>query len=128
MKVDKDFKNEFDGEYANFCYVTRKIGTKIIIWAVVICTVGALGGFGYKYIKTNADREIFKQSVTYNEGKLDDLAKYRLEMSQTDDSIEQAAIQEYVNSVFANFDESKIENNDLRDFLKDCRNGEYNAN
>lgn len=127
MKVNKNFKQEFDQEYANISYAGRKITFKIILWVLILAVIISIGGFGYKYISKNVDREIFKQSATYNEGKLDDLAKYRLEMSQTDDPVERAAIQEYVVSVYANYDESKIENRDLREFLKDCRNGEYNV-
>lgn len=127
MRVDREFKHEFDQEYANASYAGRKIGFKIGLWVIILAVVLAVGGFGYRYISTNADRVIFKESVAYNEGKLDDLAKYRLEMSQTDDPVERAAIQEYVVSVYANYDESKIENSDLREFLEDCRNGEYNV-
>lgn len=128
MKVDREFKQEFDQEYANASYASRKIGFKIGFWAIILAVIFTIGEFGYRYISTNVDRAIFKESVIYNEGKLDDLAKYRLEMSQTDDPVERAAIQEYVVSVYANYDESKIENSDLREFLKDCRNGEYNVN
>lgn len=127
MRVDREFKQEFDQEYANASYAGRKIGFKIGLWVIILAVVLAVGGFGYRYFSTNADRVIFKESVAYNEGKLDDLAKYRLEMSQTDDPVERAAIQEYVVSVYANYDESKIENSDLREFLEDCRNGEYNV-
>lgn len=119
MKADKDFKKEF----ANASYA----GRKLIIWGIIIVLICSIGGFGYRYLSTNADRVIFKQSITYNEGKLDDLAKYQLEMSQAKDPEEKAAIQEYVNSVYSNFDESKIENQSLKQFLVDCRNGEYNV-
>ena len=124
MKADKDFKKEFNQGFANASYA----GRKLIIWGIIIILICAIGGFGYRYASTNVDRVIFKQSITYNEGKLDDLAKYQLEMSQTKDPEEKAAIQEYVNSVYSNFDESKIENQSLKQFLVDCRNGEYNVN
>ena len=124
MKADKDFKKEFNWGFANASYA----GRKLIIWGIIIILICAIGGFGYRYVSTNVDRVIFKQSITYNEGKLDDLAKYQLEMSQTKDPEEKAAIQEYVNSVYSNFDESKIENQSLKQFLVDCRNGEYNVN
>ena len=123
MKSDKDFKKEFNQGFANASYA----GRKLIIWGIIIILICAIGGFGYRYVSTNVDRVIFKQSITYNEGKLDDLAKYQLEMSQTKDPEEKAAIQEYVNSVYSNFDESKIENQSLKQFLVDCRNGEYNV-
>ena len=123
MKADKDFKKEFNQGFANASYA----GRKLIIWGIIIILICVIGGFGYRYVSTNVDRVIFKQSITYNEGKLDDLAKYQLEMSQTKDPEEKAAIQEYVNSVYSNFDESKIENQSLKQFLVDCRNGEYNV-
>ena len=78
MKVNKNFKQEFDQEYANISYAGRKITFKIILWVLILAVIISIGGFGYKYISKYVDREIFKQSATYNEGKLDDLAKYRL--------------------------------------------------
>lgn len=127
MRADRTFKREFDQELANASYAGRKVGIKLGLWTVLIIAIIIAIVFGYRYVSANVDRAIFKETVTYNEGKLDDLAKYRLEMSQTDNPIEQAAIQEYVVSVYANFDESKIENGDLREFLEDCRNGVYNV-
>lgn len=125
MKVDKEYKEEFDQELANVSYGSRKILGKFLFWILIIILIFSIVGFGYRYLSTNADRVIFKQSVTYNEGKLDDLAKYKLEMTKTNDPIERAAIQEYVVSTYANYDESKIENSDLKDFLEDCREGVY---
>lgn len=124
MKADKDFKKEFDQGFANASYA----GRKFILCGIIIILICSIIGFGYRYVSTNADRVIFKQSITYNEGKLDNLAKYQLEMSQAKNPEEKAAIQEYVNSVYSNFDESKIENQSLKQFLIDCRNGEYNVN
>jgi hypothetical protein len=104
----------------------------IVLTIVLIVGIVFGGGFlGLKYKQTfcvankDVDRQIFKQSATYNEGKLDDLAKYKLEMAKAEDDVERAAIAELVNSVYANYDESKIENNDLKDFLDDCRDGKY---
>jgi len=122
MKADKEFRTEFDGEYANVKYAGRKVGKTIIIWVIVLSVISTIFGVGFKMFNKNADRLIFKQSVTYNEGVLDDLAKYRLEMIKAEDDIEKNAIAEMVNSRFANYDESKIENSDLKEFLRDCRN------
>lgn len=80
----------------------------------------------YRYLGsayTEADREIFKESTTYNEGMIDDLAKYRFEFNLAEDEIERKAIAELVTSRFANFDDSKIKDNELREFLNNCRNG-----
>lgn len=74
--------------------------------------------FGVRY--ANADREIFKNTVTYNESVLDDLAKYKFQYDTAEDDVERAAIADLVRSRFANFDKSKIENKDLKEFLEDC--------
>ena len=122
MKVDKDFKQEVNKEIAEGAYVGRKILTRIAVTVIVISIIGAIVGAGFKMWETNTDRIIFKQSVTYNEGVLDDLAKYKLEMIRAEDDIEKKAIAEMVVQRFANYDESKIETYDLKQFLKDCRN------
>lgn len=122
MRPDKDFKDEFNQEFANGNYVTKKIGGKVGIIILIVVIVATVGGFGLKMFNTNADRVVFKQSITYNEGVTDDLAKYKLEMIRSDDDVEKNAIAEMVNSRFANYDESKIENYDLREFLQNCRN------
>jgi hypothetical protein len=74
----------------------------------------------------NTDRIIFKQSITFNEGVLDDLAKYQYEMSLETDESTKKAIADLVVQRFANYDESKIDSPDLREFLTNCRKGEVN--
>jgi len=101
--------------------------TLITIGAIVAIGLIIFGiNFGGRLLDANADRMVFKQSVVYNEGVIDDLAKYKFEMQSTEDKTEKEAICELVNSRFANFDESKLENDDLKQFLKECRNGELN--
>lgn len=127
MRASKEFKQEFNQEYAEVKYSITKILLDIVKWVLILGIILGCFGFGFKYFSTNADREIFKQSVTYNEGMLDDLAKYRMEMIEAEPGVEQEAIQDLINNRFANFDESKIESRDLRNFLNDCREGVYNA-
>ena len=74
--------------------------------------------FGTRY--ADADREIFKGTVTYNEGMLDDLAKYKYEYDGAEDDIEKEAIASLVRSRFANYDKRRIEHDDLIDFLEEC--------
>ncbi len=122
MKLDKDYKNEVDQNFKKGAYITKKI----LIWTIIIILTLSIifGGiyFVNKMIKTNADRVVFKQSITYNEGMLDDLAKYQLEIIQAEDEVEKLAIAQLVVERFANFDESKIESEYLKKFLQDCRN------
>lgn len=98
----------------------------IAILAVVAIAVGSI-----IYTRTlgvaakDAQREAFKATSTYNEGMLDDLAKYQYEFNTAEDDVERSAIAQLVVSRFANFDESRIENDDLKQFLEDCRNGDF---
>ena len=125
MKFDKEFKDEVKEEVKKTSYVANKVGIQIIKWVLIIVVISALVGVGYKGWTTYTNYKIFKQSQVYNEGVLDDLAKYKLEMAKTDDPVEQAAIAETVVNRFANYDSSKIENRDLRKFLDDCLSGKY---
>ena len=107
------------------------VGGILLAIAVLIAIIWGGSYMGLKHKQTfgvahkDADREIFKQSATYNEGKLDDLAKYRLDMIKAEDDVERSAIADMVNLIYANYDKSKIENRDLREFLEDCQNGNY---
>lgn len=125
MKIDKEIKQEIDEGVSIGWYATRKVLIRAVVVILVLSILGTAGGLGYRYWRVNTDRMIFKQSVTYNEGMLDDLAKYRFQMETAEDDAERAAIAQLVNNRFANFDESKIESLDLRRFLEDCRNGKY---
>lgn len=120
MKVDKDFKHEFDQDFADASYGLRKILGKIVMWVLILSIIGGIFGAGFRYFRVNADREIFKQSITYNEGMLDDLAKYKYEYDTADSDNARDGIAALVRQRFANFDKSKIENRDLRLFLEDC--------
>ncbi len=121
-KVSKDFKNDVDNEIAEAGYIFKKVMSKVVIAIIILGIIAGIFGFCGKYFKTNADRIIFKQSVTYNEGVLDDLAKYKLQMIQAETETEKKAIANLVVDRFANYDESKIESYDLKKFLADCRN------
>lgn len=120
MKIDKEFKHDVDTGISEGWYVAKKFFAKIAIVVVVATIFFGVIGFAYKMAATNADRVIFKQSVTYNEGMLDDLAKYQYEYNSTDDETEKKAIATLVRNRFANFDKSKIENHDILKFLEEC--------
>lgn len=98
----------------------------LIIFSVVVIAIGSI-----IYTRTlgvaakDAQREAFKATSTYNEGMLDDLAKYQYEFNTAEADVERSAIAQLVVSRFANFDESRIENDDLKQFLEDCRNGDF---
>lgn len=116
MRIDKETKQEIDRGFSVGNYILKKL----MVVIVIISIVGAACGIGYRYIKTNSDRVIFKNSITYNEGVLDDLAKYKFEYESTDDPVEKKAIATVVRNRFANYDKSKIENEELVKFMEEC--------
>ncbi len=120
MKPRKDFKSEFDQDFADASYAANKVSAGAVAWIIAVALILGVFGAGARFLKTNADRLIFKQSVTYNEGMLDDLAKYKYEYDCAEDDTEKGAIASLVRNRFANFDKSKIENSDLRKFLREC--------
>lgn len=75
---------------------------------------------------TNIQRENYEHSQSYVEGKLNDLAKYKLEYERTEDPNEKEQIINYIYSQFSSFDENLINNSDLYKFLQDVRNGNLN--
>lgn len=80
----------------------------------------------YKYFgkqQANADREIFKENTSYIEGKSDDLAKYKYELTNEKDPIARKAIIGVIVDRYADFDESKMENKSLAIFLNNVREG-----
>lgn len=118
--MDKETKRQIDQEFSEGWYVTKKILGKCLI--VLVSAGVVLGGIGIagRFIGTNANRAIFKQSITYNEGILDDLAKYKYEYDSAEDDVEKNAIASLVRNRFANYDKSKIENRELVEFLREC--------
>ena len=120
MKVSKEFKDEYKQEEAEITYVLRRCITWFVSIVVILGIVFGGINIAERYVKKNADREIFKQSVTYNEGMLDDLAKYKFEYDTAEDDIAKEAIKTVVRSRFANYDRSRIENIELRRFLEEC--------
>lgn len=94
------------------------VATSLALISLIYFAPDMYEHFAVRY--TNADRQAFKNTATYNEGMLDDLAKYKYEYDTSNDDVERAAIADLVRSRFANFDKSKIENYELVKFLEDC--------
>jgi len=105
----------------------------IVLIFIVLVGVGfASGWFSNQYDQTiekkhnDIERENFKHSKSYVEGAISDLNKQFLQYNQSKDPQEKKAIAAYTASQFANFDETLIDNSDLRQFLIDARNGNLN--
>jgi len=79
--------------------------------------------FGTKFWgvrKENAKREVFEQSQSYVEGKRQSLIKYHHEWIKSS-SEDKTALEALIRAEFANFDESKIEQPELRSFLSNIK-------
>lgn len=103
---------------------TIKVRLIPIFLAIVL-----IGGFGlgYKYIfgtaNKDVDRKIFKASNSYIEGMVDDLAKYKYELITEEDTTARKSIINLIVDRYSDFDEDKMENESLKEFLVDIRNG-----
>jgi hypothetical protein len=75
--------------------------------------------------KNNAevDREVFENGKSHVESVARDLAKAKRELVEEKDETARKAIVNYINDTYANFDANNLEDTSLRQFLKDCRNG-----
>lgn len=71
---------------------------------------------------SSSETDMWHNSKGYTDGMAQDLSKYKLELNQTKDATARGAIIDHINEEFSNFDENKIKNQDLRQFLIDCRN------
>ena len=84
------------------------------------------GEFGVFYTKTvekhqtNAEREVFKESLPYTEQAAQFLAKSYREYNKAKDKDEKASIKEYVAMKYPNLDIDAIDNMKLRSFYNSC--------
>lgn len=123
MKLDRDFKNEVDTSFREFDYIGKKSAVRITLFTLAVCLLLASGGVVYKKWKVNKEREIFKQSATYNESAASFLADSYRQYNSTTDITEQKSIMQYVSMRYSNLDASKIENVTLRQFYNKCLGG-----
>lgn len=95
-----------------------------IVILIGLSFVLELGGLQWtKYFqpkKENIRREVFENTRSYNEGKIQQLAKYRLEYIKTTDVNQKEAIKSTVRILFANYDEEKLPK-ELKEFLTLCK-------
>lgn len=112
--------------------VFKGLGVFLII-VLILTTVGfATGEIQALYNRTvgsdvsSSETDMFHKSKGFTDGMAQDLSKYKLELAQQKDITARTAIIAHINEEFANFDERQIENQNLRQFLIDCRNGNIN--
>lgn len=122
-KLNKEFTDVIDKEFREIDYVGRKITIRAVVIILSIAIISSVCGVVYKKWKVDKDREIFKQSVTYNESAASFLADSYMQYNSTDDETERKSIKKYVQMRYPNLDSSKIENRELRAFYNDCIGG-----
>ena len=69
------------------------------------------------------EREVFKQTRSYNEGKVQELSKLRYEYNKEKDSVSRKAILSRVRQAFAEYDETLIDSPSLRIWLEGVKSG-----
>jgi hypothetical protein len=121
--MNKDEKRQFKSEVKETQYMALYVGVRVLAAIIILSIIFLFVGIGIKKIKVNADRNIFKQSVTYNENAGQFLADQFRQYNQTDEETEQKAIMNYVVMRYPNLDENKIESNQLRSFYIRCMKG-----
>lgn len=80
------------------------------------------GFFGPK--RAAVEREIFRETRSYDEGMIQQLARYRLQHVRAKSSEEKKAIASTVRVMFAEYDPDKLERRDLRVFLQGVNNAD----
>ena len=93
----------------------------IIAVVLVLAFLLELGGLQWtKFFapkRENIKREVFENTKSFTYGKIQDLAKYYKEYNETDNIEDKTTISNLVKMNFNNFDEKKINNDTLRNFL-----------
>lgn len=104
----------------------------VFLWIVgivllVVVILGADYFIGYKWFsfiapkKENVRREVFLNTRSYNEGKMQDLIKLRLEYIKADKDLK-PVLKNTILHMFAEYDESKLPL-ELVSFLKEMKYG-----
>jgi hypothetical protein len=104
--------------------MSKTKGTLLTIGAVLAFIILAFSlewfGMGWeRYFgpkRQAVKREIFKETRSFDEGKRQDLVKYRLEYQRATDPSDKAAIASAIRMTFADYDTSKLQP-ELRTFV-----------
>jgi len=105
-------------------YAAIVIGVLVLV-IVAGMALELLGVEWFRFIgprKESARREVFEETRSYNESKIQDLARYRLQYLRAKTSDEKKAIASTVRHLFANYDRAKLPP-ELRSFLSEINRG-----
>ena len=124
MRLDREFKDDVKREMKEADYVGSRIFVRIVVILFVIGMLLTGGYFVFGKLNKNIERDVFKQSVTYNEAAASFLAKSYSEYNASDSDTEKKAVMQYVRDRYPNLDTSKLENAHLVTFYNKCMMGE----
>jgi hypothetical protein len=105
----------------------------ILGFITIMVILGALG-LGGRWVNMKVEawfapreaeiqRNVFEETKSFNEGKEQELVKYRLEYMRGDD-VDKQAIAAAVRHAFADYDDSRL-SPELRNFVEDCKSGGF---
>lgn len=124
----------------------RKVGLILLVILLVVATLIALvgievgsyklGGFlGKEREKMKGEirterveqqNKAFKESTAYIDGMATELSEMWVELDSTENTARRKAIIKKIKRDFAEFDANKLENDELRQFLRDVMSGYIN--
>lgn len=119
-KLDKKFKDEVNQDFREFDYVSRKAILRVLVIVLIIGVLSTVGSVLYKEWKTDKNRDIFKNSVTYTESVASFLADSYKEYNEAETDAGKNAIMQYVIMRYPNLDMDSIDNTTLRQFYNKC--------
>lgn len=96
-----------------------------ILLIITILLVGLIVNFFLKKYDSAVDREIFKQSQSYQDGMADDLMDAKKEFDLSKNKDDRIAIINYIKDTFGEYDLKKLRNDKLREFAEDVFDGKY---
>ncbi|AXF52301.1 MAG: hypothetical protein [Caudoviricetes sp.] len=109
-----------------FIYIFRCITKKILIGIGAVALIVGAAKIGYTYTirkqQVNAERKVFKNTVTYTEQTATNLTKYYKEYNEAKTESDKEAIRQYVVMMYPNIDTDTIENQTLKSFYNYCLN------
>jgi len=103
------------------------IAVGLVVFIILLSTAFGLEWAGIKWYgffgpkREAVRREVFKQTRSYNEGKEQELIKLRLEYLKAQNEEAKRVIASTIRHSFADYDESLLDSDELRAFLKQIK-------
>ena len=118
--MNKKTTKEINEEFSILDYISHKIMVRVIFVIVIFSVLFGFGAMQYKKYKTERERDIFKQSTSYNESAASFIADAYVQYNDAESEEDQLAIMKYVRMRYPNLNASHIENATLRQFYNKC--------